>query len=111
MNDDLATAKEKLADALSVVDRFVQILERQLGKGAPRVIEAREKLCKLTQLATGRAAGKVLVTHTESGNITQIIGHNFVRNFLSFYRGYSRLLSTTSRRILTHHLVVPAGIR
>ena len=53
MTDDLATTKEQLADALSVVDRLVQILEQQLGKDAPQAIEAREERFKLTQLAMG----------------------------------------------------------
>jgi hypothetical protein len=38
---------------LSAPEHFVQILERQLGKDAPQVVEAGEKLFKLAQLATG----------------------------------------------------------
>jgi len=36
VNDDLATTKQQLADALSAVDRFVQILERHMGKDSPQ---------------------------------------------------------------------------
>ena len=53
INDELATTKAQLADALPVVDRLVKILEQQLGKAAPQAIEAREELFKLTQLAMG----------------------------------------------------------
>jgi len=53
VNNDLATTKEQLADALAVLDSFVQELEQRLGKDSQQVIEARDALFKLTQLATG----------------------------------------------------------
>jgi len=42
-----------LADALAVLDTFVQELEHRLGKDSPQAVEAREELFKLTQLAMG----------------------------------------------------------
>ena len=53
MNDDLATTKEQLADALSVLDTFVEELEQRLSKDAPQVKEAREELFELTQFRMG----------------------------------------------------------